>query len=807
MFLTSNNGLKNTFYVVISFLLSYLLSAIILYDRFVALHTDRFNFVSSLWPLLLSVYLGILYSIKINTKFLIKVVILYLFYIVSAYFIEMTLQLNNPDFHWKILDNFLQNNGLIYLSIILIIAVTSKIVFQKIPFTKRFFTKKSKDTYVLAQILTSFYITSNQMLSRVQENTLLPTSSGSFFQIRNNIFIYALSFYILFFGVSLYLLKSTRDFKNKQASFILTVTTSIALAVIFNYTVQSAIKETGSHYNLFITPGATIFQIIIFSAIFVLLYIIINRYIIATTFIIVLGSIISVANTLKYKSRLEPLLPYDLVWLKDITFFKDYISSSTLMLTSILLVIIIIIIWITQKYFFTEKIIKSFRTQAMLTSVLLVCFISPIYYLKNLDNQPFPKKIPIVSSVFNVFDINWLGINANARFQSLSYVWLKNLTVQKMPKPQKYNQASIENIYLKYNIYAKELNKERPNKINDQTTIFVLSESFSDPTRLKGIQATQSPILYINSVMQKHTGGQMISDGYGGGTANMEFQSLTGLPFTNFDNNVSVAYSEIVPIMKKIPSVSDYYDPKNRTIIHLNAAQNYNRTTVYKKLQFNKFIALSGGDTQVSANENYGSYPSDQSTYANILNELNHNQSQFIYGLTMQNHGPYHKPQKEFDISGENFSEVENVALKDYSDRLFETDQATKSFLKKLQSQEKNITVVFYGDHLPGLYPTNFFDKQPDNKQKTDYFIWANHNKNNNIINHSEIRSNDFPALLFKVTNSKVSPYYALLTKALPNKENKVNKISQEDLKLIQYDLTVGNNYLKNYPDFFEILE
>ncbi|MGT2832090.1 LTA synthase family protein [Streptococcus halotolerans] len=807
MFLTSNNSLKKTLYIVISFLLSYLLSAIILYDQFVSLHTDRFNFVSSHWPLLLSVCLGILYSVRINAKFLIKVVILYLFFIVSAYFIEMTLQLNNPDFHWKTSDDFLQSNGLIYLSIILIIAVAAKIIFQKFSFTKRFFVSKYKDTYVLAQLLTSFYTTSNQMLSRVQENTLLPTNSESFFQIRNNIFTYILGFYILFFGVSLLLLKSTRDLKKKKVSIILAVTTSIALAVIFNYTIQSAIKETGSHYNLFITPGATIFQIIIFSVIFGLLYIIINRYMIATMFIIIMGSTISVANTLKYRARLEPLLPYDLAWLKDITFFKDYISSSTLILAFILLVIIITIIWMTQKYFFTEKIIKTFRIQVMLTSVLLVCFISPIYYLKNLDNQPFPKKIPIASSVFNVFDINWLGINANARFQSLSYVWLKNLTVQKMPKPEKYTQASIENIYLKYNIYAKELNKERPNKIDDQTTIFVLSESLSDPTRLKGIQATQSPILYINSVMQGHTGGQMISDGYGGGTANMEFQSLTGLPFTNFDNNVSVAYSEIVPRMKKIPSVSDFYDPKNRTVIHLNGAQNYNRATVYKKLQFNKFVALSGGDTQTLTNENYGPYPSDQATYANILNELSHNQSQFIYGLTMQNHGPYHKPQKDFDISGDNFSEVENAALKDYSDRLSETDQATRDFLQKLQFQKKDITVVFYGDHLPGLYPTNFFDKQPDNKQKTDYFIWSNHNKNNNILNYSEVRSNDFPALLFKVTKSKVSPYYALLTKALPNKENKVNKISQEDLKLIQYDLTVGNNYLKNYPDFFEILE
>ncbi|WNZ95317.1 hypothetical protein QYR54_05965 [Streptococcus iniae] len=59
--------------------------------------------------------------------------------------------------------------------------------------------------------------------------------------------------------------------------------------------------------------------------------------------------------------------------------------------------------------------------------------------------------------------------------------------------------------------------------------------------------AANTPIPYIQALKESTTGGYMISDGYGGGTANMEFQTLTGLPFTNFNSNVSVLYSEVVP--------------------------------------------------------------------------------------------------------------------------------------------------------------------------------------------------------------------------------------------------------------------
>ncbi|MFX3754346.1 sulfatase-like hydrolase/transferase, partial [Streptococcus suis] len=54
------------------------------------------------------------------------------------------------------------------------------------------------------------------------------------------------------------------------------------------------------------------------------------------------------------------------------------------------------------------------------------------------------------------------------------------------------------------------------------------------------------------------------------------------------------------------------------------------------------------------------------------------------------------------------------------------TDQATSDFLDQLKTFDKKVTFVFYGDHLPGLYPESDFVTDPSAQYKTDYFECTN---------------------------------------------------------------------------------
>ena len=310
--------------------------------------------------------------------------------------------------------------------------------------------------------------------------------------------------------------------------------------------------------------------------------------------------------------------------------------------------------------------------------------------------------------------------------------------------------------------------------------------------------------------MRMTTSGTMKSDSYGGGTANMEFQSLSGLPIYNFSSSVSLAYLEVVPKLNYFPSISNYFSPEDRIVIHPSSASNYNRNNIYKELGFIKFIAQSGTAYPISNPVIVGSSISDSTTYSNILENIDQEKSQFFSVITMQNHSPWIADEPaEIIAEGKGFTEEENEKLTRYSRQIYQTDLATKEFLNELSDLEKEVTVVFYGDHLPGLYPQATFVDRPETQFQTEYFIWSN--KTNRKLEYPYIDSSDFIATLFEHSNSKVSPYIALLTevlnKASIDKVEKTDegKIIAEDLYLLQYDLTVGKGFIQDYLSFFEI--
>ena len=49
----------------------------------------------------------------------------------------------------------------------------------------------------------------------------------------------------------------------------------------------------------------------------------------------------------------------------------------------------------------------------------------------------------------------------------------------------------------------------------------------------------------------------MISSGLGGGTANMEYMTLTGLPVSNFSPTIATPYTQVVPNSNQTLTMAD----------------------------------------------------------------------------------------------------------------------------------------------------------------------------------------------------------------------------------------------------------
>ena len=146
--------------------------------------------------------------------------------------------------------------------------------------------------------------------------------------------------------------------------------------------------------------------------------------------------------------------------------------------------------------------------------------------------------------------------------------------------------------------------------------------------------------------------------------------------------------------------------------------------------------------------------------------------------------------------------------------------------------------MVFYGDHLPGIYSTASEDSNNSLAlHLTDYFIWSNKassSQGNKAENSAYTSPNFFMAQTAEHMNAKVSPFIAFLTQmhqkisameppvvnqiqgwqripegqslyldasGKPMAASDFDKKTQQlvdDYKLIQYDITTGRNYLKS---------
>lgn len=775
------------------------------------------NFLGILFGISFALLVVIMSQFNFKKWFPLKLIVSYFIYNTLSYLTEITLYLNNPKYKvWNLQKNpFFRTNSFLVIGILF--ALTAVLVLLRYHYDRVSNRKRHRDEInenyqyvILSQLLITFIVTDKNFSTLIYrtDNFLykaleIGKYSAQQFWLTND-FLFFL--FPLLSALGFLYTKGQRDFVKNKSSLSLAFFSSVTTAIVLNYFLQFSLGRTepflGIHFTI---PDAILFQILVLTAVIFFVYICINQYWIASCLVLLVSVLFVIANFIKFGMRREPVLPSDLTWLSKPATLLGFVDSSQIVLTVMSLLAIVALSVFGMKFFFKGKIISSWKIQVLLIITMFFSFRNVMSIFSDKENGKIRSNVPIISTLNNYQDINWLGNTSNARYKGLAYVWMNQLTTEVIQKPEGYSKERLAKIQEKYRKLAEVINKERNGYLSDQTVIYILSESFSDPRKISTVEVTQNPIPNIENIMQTHTSGQMQSDGYGGGTANMEFQTLTGLPFYNISQTVSVLYTEVFPKIHDVPSISNVYATEDKIAIHLAGKSNYSRDIVYSRLDFKDFITTN---TKGVKYRNEGISPSDESTYDLVIENLSPQKGQFFSVMTMQNHSPWLEANPEtLDAKGQGFTSEENSKLTFYSRLLYQTDAATQAFLEKLSKIDKKITVVFYGDHLPGLYPESAFKDYPEGQYQTDYFIWSNFDAPK--MDYPLVNSSDFSAMVFEQTNSKVSPYYALLTEVL--KKASVDKKALEgealeiadDLKMVEYDLISGKGYLTK--DFFKV--
>lgn len=595
---------------------------------------------------------------------------------------------------------------------------------------------------------------------------------------------------------------------------------------------------------------------IILGVLYLTLVFILNRFWVSTAIFGSIMTVYAVANHIKMETRNEPILPADLNFITGgntgelASFIPE--SSQALVHDATIGVIWLVVICIIMQFvdgrrafiycswkhpFANVKNIvgTSTRTLAAVLSIALVFSFTWGFGNNDYWSTNFAKSLSDSPQL-------WNGL-ADSTNNGPVVNFLRLVHTKTMDKPAGYSQRAMEEIAEKYTNAAQQINQDRTENLTDSTVIMLLSETFSDPTRVPGVSFSEDPIPYIRQLKTKTTSGLMLSPGYGGGTANIEYQALTGLSMANYSSTLSVAYQQLVPSLKWSYTFNQAWNDANgedsSVALHAYNRNMYFRDLNYKKFEFSKFYATDG-KPQLNNLQPIDSawYASDESLYAQVLKRIDSDDTNMFYQVvTMQNHMPYsdfyeNNQFKDSDTS-QNLQDSEKTNIETYAKGINYTDQATQEFLNKLNEIDRPITVIFYGDHLPGIYPTASSDSQNTlGLHETDYFIWSNNASSSaqsklDDASSAYTSSNYFVSQLASHMNAKVSPYLAFLTQmhqvvsaiSVPASGNgdadepvyldtSGNMIDEKNLseeaktmlqeyKLIQYDMTIGKNYLK----------
>lgn len=607
------------------------------------------------------------------------------------------------------------------------------------------------------------------------------------------------------------------------------------------------------------TDGNFVFvlNVILVALLYLMLLMLFNRFWTASIVILAVGIIVAAIEHFKVEIRYEAILPADLGFLGSntgnmLTFIPAGAHVTILVALGAFAVLLALILVLRHFDGRKGRMIRTDNLSLNLTSrlilLLLPILVFALYciHVRTTDSlaNKFSRALGDTPSMWDsVYD---------AQRNGPLVAFTRQLNPKIMDKPSNYSEETMKKVAARYQKEAETINVSRTNNLTDSTVVYVLSESFSDPSRVPGLKTNKDSMPNIRKIKAGTTSGLMLSSGYGGGTANLEYMGLSCLSMANFESSLSSPYQQLVPSQHWTPTINQLWGaPVNSLGYHPYESSMYSRATNYKKFGFSHFYTLTGPDViKYQDKIDESPYVSDKSSYDSALEGIKSGKTnKFIQIITMQNHMPYHEWYENNDYTAESttgtpLGDDEQQSIETYQKGVEITDQATQEFLNELDALDKPVTVVFYGDHLPGIYSSASED---DNNSLalhlTDYFIWSNKassSQGNKASDAAYSSPNFFVAQAADHMNAKVSPYLAFLTEMhskiaameppvvnkiqgwdrIPEGQNiyldqngnpmstddfdKETKQLLADYKLIQYDITAGKNYLKD-TDFMTL--
>jgi hypothetical protein len=194
----------------------------------------------------------------------------------------------------------------------------------------------------------------------------------------------------------------------------------------------------------------------------------------------------------------------------------------------------------------------------------------------------------------------------------------------------------------------------------------------------------------------------MLSPQFGGLTANVEFEVLTGLS-RRFFSEWTIAYEEL--IHRDIDSLASILKRQGYVSTAISPYHSWfaNSREVYRRFGFGRFIPM-----EFFPPDYEGPYIADRAVVKKIIEESTASSGpDFIYANTMENHHHYRSfkfIKNTIDVEpleGKSISALSEELLETYAQGLLDADRMLQSLVEHYQQSDEPTIIVFFGDHMP----------------------------------------------------------------------------------------------------------
>lgn len=552
-------------------------------------------------------------------------------------------------------------------------------------------------------------------------------------------------------------------------------------------------------YGGFFEAFDTIFKnpfVFIYNTVIVLVTISFCLFFKRVYFSMVLLSVIwiglGIANCVVLACRVTPFSAVELRLLDAaMGVMESYVSVGLVLLViAAVLIVAALVIFLWKKAPVLKKI--NYFSSVFCVAVLIVLL--NMFTFVGLKTNVISTSLPNLSKAYVDYGFVYCfsnslintGINRPRNYSEKKVIEINDNSQEKITSVASNNSVSVEETS-ESDISEDEL----PN------VLFLQLESFFDITSVERFGFSEDPIPFFRECVNKYSSGYLSVPAVGAGTANTEFEIITGMNLDFFGPG-EYPYKTV---LKEKTCETVCYDLKPHgyvtQAIHNNRASFYGRNTVFAYLGFDYFTSLELMNVKEYTPNGWAK---DSVLTDEIIKAMsNTSQKDFIYTISVQGHGGY--PTVE-DVSSQALitldygyeSEEEKVATEYYINQIHEMDEFLKSLVAALdeykESTGEDIILVAYGDHLPTLY----FDEEDlvnKNQYQTQYFVY---NTMNLPVEKEDIQAYQLSSRIMQslnVSDGEINLFHQANRDELQTDLEKY----LEDLKVLGYDMLYGDNY------------